>query len=160
MGRTISRYRKAAFTLAATLGLATLGARAGVAEGYYVGSICNPATVTEGNWFSEGANFINSSPTAITRARCGLPNDDALANITFEFLIKRNGAGTTSCAGFARDAVGNAVWASNSTTHSSDNSGIYSIASTNNGPAGNDTYTYATHCSLAPGHKLERLRLY
>jgi hypothetical protein len=153
----------AALALAATLGLLTLGARRVAAEGYYVASICNPAnptSTTEGSYFSEGANFINASSTTTTRARCGLPHDTSLGDITFQFMVKRNGTGTTSCAGFARDSAGNVVWASGNTTHNSDNSGGFSIVSTNNGPAGLDTYTYATHCSLAPSHKLERLRLY
>jgi hypothetical protein len=157
------RYRTAALTLAATLGLAALGARSVSAEGYYAASICNPAnptSTTEGTYFSEGGNFVNGSSTLTTRARCGLPHDESLGDITFQFMVKRNGTGSTSCAGFARDSAGNVVWASNNTTHNSENSGVYSIVSTNNGPAGVDTYTYATHCSLAPSHRLERLRLY
>jgi hypothetical protein len=153
----------AALALAATLGLVTLGARRVEAEGYYVASICNPAnttSTTDGAYGSEGANFVNQSTTQTTRARCGLPHDTSLGDITFQFMVKRSATGTTTCAGFARDSAGNVVWASNDTTHSTNNSGGYSIVSTNNGPAGLDTYTYATHCSLAPSHKLERLRLY
>jgi hypothetical protein len=158
----MTKSTKAALTLAAVLGLTALGARTVEAEGYYVASICNPANplaTTDGASFSEGANFVNASTTQNTRARCGLPNDDALGNITFEFMVKRSSTGTTSCSGYARGSDGSLVWASNSTSHSSNNSGVYSILSTNNGPAGTDQYTYSTHCSLAQ-HRLERLRLY
>lgn len=153
----------AALVLTAAWGGITLTAGPVEAEGYYVASMCNPAnpqSTTDGPWFSEGGNFKNASTTKTTRARCGLPNDDALANINFEFLIKRNGTGTSTCAGFVRDSSGNWVYSTEFTSHSSNNDGVYSKASTANGPAGNDTYTYATHCSLAPGHSLERLRLY
>src|SRR5258706_13557993 len=152
----MNRRRSPLLTLGAVLSLGLLSSTMAVAEGYYVGSVCNPQTPYEPSWYTDGPNLINGS-AGIVNVRCGLPNNDTLTDITFSFAVQRNGAGTSTCQGFARNSSGNSVWVSSTTSHSS---GGLSIVSTNNGPAGNDTLNYATFCTLAAGHSIERIRLF
>jgi hypothetical protein len=156
----MNRRTKLAMGMAFLLGVNVLGALAARADttAYYVGTLCNPQTQWEPFWFHEATNITNGSGVT-NNVRCGLPNDNAFTNVQFQFTIKRNGTGTSTCNGFIVDPHGNVTWTSNTTTHNSQDANGLSTVSTNNGPAGNDGLTYTSYCNLASSHKLERIAL-
>src|SRR5258706_5255919 len=105
----MNRRRSPLLTLGAVLSLGLLSSTMAVAEGYYVGSVCNPQTPYEPSWYTDGPNLINGSAGTL-KVMWGLPHKSNPTAMILRFSLQLERARMSIVRGLQRKTFGEVDW--------------------------------------------------